>query len=927
MSNKYPGGFVSLGGQVPSYSVVFDGSGDSVSAPNNSTLALSSGDFSVEWWMMPLDDGTSSGRAIVSQETTGGMFWYILSGTLNVRIYAVSTPITYALTNYIGVWTHIAVTRESGTLRLFVNGVLVSSASNVYTYTQAGTYLGGSPAQALWFNGYLSNFRVVTGTAIYTSSFVPPTAPLKNITGTVLLACQSSTIIDNSTANGGSNWTLTANGNAAVSSLQPPFAAYNPNNLNPALGAATPGVWTLDQALNAEVTRSWPMYDPYYRNVVLNLHGNGANGAQNNTFLDSSSNAFTITRNGNTTQGTFSPYGPSWSNYFDGSGDSLQAPSGASISGTGDFTAECWIFPTAVPATYGIIATNDTSAGITLFGINANGTIFMGRALIDVQATSTNAATFNAWNHIALSRSSGTLKIFVNGVQGFSGTVSTSYNAGIVRIGTDGGGSSLPYTGYISNFRSVAGTAVYTSNFTPSSTPLTAISGTSLLTCQSNRFVDASTNAYTITVNGDTKVQRFQPFLFNTSYTPATIGGSGYFDGTGDYLSIPTNTAFAFGTGDFTIEMWALLNSADTQQGLVASDTTGVGYWAILIYGDTLYWQSQNGATNLLSYSYIGYYDKWTHISIVRSSGTTKLYLNGVQVASAADSTNYTMTAGNVDIGRDNDNTAYMTGYLSNLRILKGVAAYTGAFTPPSLIPLSTTCANSIASYSSTTNVNTSSTTSASLLCNFTNAGIFDNAMMNDLETVGNAQVSTSVKKYGTGSLKFDGVGDYLSTPVSPQASLPGDFTIEFWAYLNDQDAQDFLGTATWAYYIGASKSGWSVSYVNGLIGFSYQSNNTYVFANNFTGTALSNGVWNHIAIVRSGGVIKCYLNGVASSTTITSSTNFVSTTYGVWVGCAGNGNAYTYELNGYLDDVRITNGVARYTANFTPPTSQLQDQ
>jgi hypothetical protein len=55
--------------------------------------------------------------------------------------------------------------------------------------------------------------------------------------------------------------------------------------------------------------------------------------------------------------------------------------------------------------------------------------------------------------------------------------------------------------------------------------------------------------------------------------------------------------------------------------------------------------------------------------------------------------------------------------------------------------------------------------TNTQLLCNFTNAGILDNAMMNDLETVGNAQISTSVKKYGTGSMYFDGTGDWLSVP------------------------------------------------------------------------------------------------------------------------------------------------------------------
>jgi len=66
-----------------------------------------------------------------------------------------------------------------------------------------------------------------------------------------------------------------------------------------------------------------PSSDPQFNYVSALLTGDGTNGAQNNTFIDSSANNFTITRAGNTTQGSVSPYGGNWSNYFDGSGDYL----------------------------------------------------------------------------------------------------------------------------------------------------------------------------------------------------------------------------------------------------------------------------------------------------------------------------------------------------------------------------------------------------------------------------------------------------------------------------------------------------------------------------------------------------------------------------------------------------------------------------
>jgi len=94
--------------------------------------------------------------------------------------------------------------------------------------------------------------------------------------------------------------------------------------------------------------------DPYFENTTLLLPGNGTNGAQNNTFLDSSTNAFSITRNGNTTQGTFSPFSQTgWSNYFDGTGDYLTAPdNAASEIGASDFCVEGWFYPTVSNASY-----------------------------------------------------------------------------------------------------------------------------------------------------------------------------------------------------------------------------------------------------------------------------------------------------------------------------------------------------------------------------------------------------------------------------------------------------------------------------------------------------------------------------------------------------------------------------------------------
>ena len=653
--------------------------------------------------------------------------------------------------------------------------------------------------------------------------------------------------------------------------------------------------------------------DDYFEYTTLLLPGNGTNTAQNNTFQDGSTNNFTITRNGNTTQGTFSPFSQTgWGNYFDGSGDSLTAPSGASISGTGDFTVECWVYPTAVPGSYNIIVANDTSGGLAAFGLNANGTIFMGRSLIGIEGTSSNSITFNSWNHIAISRNSSTVKIFVNGVQGFSGTISTNYNTGTVRIGTDGGGTAFPYTGYISNLRFIQGTAVYTGNFTPSTTPLTAISGTSLLTCQSNRFIDNSTNNFTITVNGNTSVVAFSPFNPTASWSAATYGGSGYFDGSGDYLTAPSNTVFAFGTGAYSVEAWVFLTAFDSASSIVFSAASANDAFNLGVSNDGSVGVSKYGAGGVVTSSAgVVKLNSWAHIAAVRtstSSNDTRLYVNGSLVGTGTDSNNWTVSSAPIVGGFATFSTYDVIGYISNLRVVKGTAVYTGAFTPPTA-PITDAGSTSAASYPSTTNVNTSFASSAtSLLLNFTNAGIYDATGKNDLETVGNAQISTTQSKWGGSSISFDGTGDYLTFPASNLFIFgTGDFTIECWFYANSLSSTSVLIECR------NNTVGPVIFYDSGALRVNYNSSGGVLI----TGGSLSTGVWYHIALARSGSSTKLFVNGTQSGSTASDTNNYSNNTLIV-----GASYLFTQTLNGYIQDLRITKGYARYTANFTAPTA-----
>jgi hypothetical protein len=630
--------------------------------------------------------------------------------------------------------------------------------------------------------------------------------------------------------------------------------------------------------------------DPQFNYVTMLLHGDGTNGAQNNTFLDSSTNAFSITRNGNTTQGSFSPYGSNWSNYFNGS-SALNCGTIASL-GTSNFTIECYCFPTSTTSyRYFLAIGPDTNFATGLFASAYTPYLYSSAFIL----TSSISCTENQWNHVAFVRNSGTLTVYVNGVSGGSVSFTTSISSGTGFVGQNSGGV-YRFNGNISNLR-LTNTAVYTSAFTPSTTPLTAISGTALLTCQSNRFIDNSTNNNTITPDGTPSVQRFNPFGTSTAYSTSVIGGSGYFDtGGDDYLSL--GTATALGTGNVTVEFWFYpTNISATYYALYdgrssAGTNTGFGVFqygqTIEIYGNGLKVSSASSAFTA---------NTWNHFAVVRTSGTCQIYINGVASGSSASYSD-DLTSTTRTIARNATAGNYFAGYISNLREVTS-ALYSGTFTP------STTPLTAISG--------------TSLLLNYTNGAIYDNAMMSDLETVGNAQISTSVVKYGTGSLAFDGTGDYLYRPNSDLFAFgTGDFTVEFWMYANSTATdKTLMGTAS-----GYTTGGWQVGFnidgqqANGIEFLIEASPHVYVFSG-----ALSTATWYHVAATRSGTTLRLFINGTQVSSTTSSNNISDSAGNALAVGRTIEGIG-SRDYNGYIDDLRITKGYARYTSNFTPPTA-----
>jgi hypothetical protein len=179
---------------------------------------------------------------------------------------------------------------------------------------------------------------------------------------------------------------------------------------------------------------------------------------------------------------------------------------------------------------------------------------------------------------------------------------------------------------------------------------------------------------------------------------------------------------------------------------------------------------------------------------------------------------------------------------------------------------------------------------------------------------VGNAQISTAIADpFGNstkGLIALDGTGDSLTAPLSISTFGTGDFTIELWIYKNNndtcgiQEARDG-GLVPWLWYFNGSK-------LEFFTGSSFQSTNN-----------VPTGQWVHIAVSRASGVLRQFIDGnKESENTVT--TNLTTTASSTLLMRTDDSNSDKF--SGYIDEYRVTAGIARYTANFTPPTAPFPD-
>jgi hypothetical protein len=380
--------------------------------------------------------------------------------------------------------------------------------------------------------------------------------------------------------------------------------------------------------------------DPYYSAVSLLLPMDGTNGST--TFTDSGPNAIAVTAVGNTQISTTqSKYGGA-SGSFDGSGDYLSiSDSSAPVLGSSDWTIEAWIY-ISVAKSFNCIYAKRPPGGYG-FGLQVDGS---NNLTISASTTGSSWAlagsslgggyTAGSWIHVAVVRSGNTITGYKNGVstgtQTLSGTISPSTGYAAAVASGLAGNTSQDFNGFIDDLR-ISQFARYTSTFSPptaalpttaSSTPADPYYGyTSLLlhmdgTNASTNFVDSGPNALTVTRTGTPAISTSQ-----SKYGGASVA----FSGTTDRLGVASNAAFAFGTGDFTVEFWVYFNSISTSF-VQLYDTYVSGGFSFYWSGSTSTLIISNRLTNQLSQAWSPSANTWYHLAVSRSGTSLKLFVN-----------------------------------------------------------------------------------------------------------------------------------------------------------------------------------------------------------------------------------------------------------------------------------------------------------
>ena len=705
------------------YSVEFDGTGDSCSIGPSSDFTMGTGDFTIECFVQK-DNNAHRGILQIS-DTAGGFTTTNYGTTLAIgyqvgvwQIYGTgnSTPqaesSSYSINT--GQWYHLAYVRNNGVAKLYVDGVEVISRADTYNYN--GTYIGygGYYNSSYLHDGKISNLRVVKGQALYTSNFTRPSTTLTTTSqGAIasnvkLICCQDSDATTAAVKPGD----ITVNGDS-VARNESPFL-YNTNGqegLNTATSNTTKITiphWAADtlyyycqnhsgMGSSINVTTDVLKADPYAWKCVLAIPGGSNIEREFSSEINVNSSEKSFSQTGTIVRsGVSNIYGASTSyqNNPDGGGSTgstyATGPASSDFAwGTGDYTWEWWMYHEDWDNAGGNLdqvliyqhENGSVSNMIETYIVGHNFQMYQGKGSVGNIAINGGNTYFtttnNKWIHCAFVREGGYYKFFRDGVYvGKSALNTTSWANSIIVIGRNESNDLNGFDGKFQDIR-MYGMAKYTGSI-------------------------VGEQAFSVPSTEPDLLPDTPSGIISKINLEKIAEGAVSFNGepvAGDAIHFPAHSDFQMGTGDFTIEAYFNCNRAVPLScwrailGLGGHTDAG----GITIYAprattprDTVVviLNTQNPTMG----STVNINDGgWHHVALVRNSGVTKLYVDGIEHDSYSDSNNYNYS-GEIYIGHTpncGDGDGWFKGFISNVRITKGQALYTSNFTP-STEPLTT---------------------------------------------------------------------------------------------------------------------------------------------------------------------------------------------------------------------------------------------
>lgn len=715
-----------------------------------------------------------------------------------------------------------------------------------------------------------------------------------------------------------------------------------------ALGEDTSGNnndWTPTNLTSTDLIQYTNTSDQYFDNTILLLPFDGTKGSTIQTDLSNLNTTVSFVGDAeiSTTQSKFG--GSSLS--LSGAGR-VGFPDAVDYElGADDFTIECFVYPTSYTGnTTNVVSPlsqwQDSQRSWVIYILGSSELRFAysttGSDQVNVSASTT--VPLNEWSHIAVTRFGSTIRIFLNGTQVGSGNIGTTALANSsanIWVGTTSNGTYANFVGYIDEVRITKGVARYSANFTPpteafpTSASISAVSSIRNLVMRiTTPFPEAANDPYWNNVtllasfdgnNGDTstadKSLAATPITFygsaQLSDTQSKFGTTSVFFNGSSYLRADNALSTLTSTTDpFVIEFWAYPTELGGT-GSSSDDIIGINNFAgdvnVLTLGVAVC--RINGVEintpNLPL-------DTWTHFVYVYDGSNHRIFFNSVLVYENFDNEFTTAMSDCVfGIGAEFDGSDgtlpgnYYNGYIDELRVTAGNSRYLGNL---DVVPIPD---------SAFTLVGDEYASDVTLLLPFdgTNGDTTttDQSNASTSITVFNTfQLSNTQAKFGTTSGFFDG-SSYLRADdaLSTLTSINQNATIELWVYPvllgSTSDTDDFIG-------INRTSDGFN------LLTFGASTARINNTAYNYSAGSIVTNQWQHVVYQYAAGVHKITVDGV-EILKVEDPLDFPFSDCVLGIGAefdAASGGTPGNYYNGYMDDLRITTDVARYTTNGIVP-------